>query len=34
MSHSVWLYVSVENDCVKVFASCDSAVEWLRKKRS
>ncbi|MET4476533.1 hypothetical protein [Bradyrhizobium sp. F1.13.3] len=27
---SIWLYVSVENDCVKVFASCDSAVEWLR----
>jgi hypothetical protein len=31
MSHSVWLYDSVENDCVKVFASCDSAVEWLRE---
>jgi hypothetical protein len=31
MSHSVWLYVSVEKDCVKVFASCDSAVEWLRE---
>jgi hypothetical protein len=30
VSQSVWLYVSVENDCVKVFASCDSAVEWLR----
>ena len=29
MSYSVWLYVSVENDRVKVFASCDSAVEWL-----
>jgi hypothetical protein len=28
---SVWLYVSVANDCVKVFASCDSAVEWLRE---
>ncbi|MBM7486754.1 hypothetical protein ACVWWI_000130 [Bradyrhizobium sp. USDA 3686] len=30
MSLSVWLYVSVETECVKVFASCDSAVEWLR----
>ncbi|MCK1326703.1 hypothetical protein IVA94_39345 [Bradyrhizobium sp. 156] len=28
---SVWLYVSVPTDCVKVFASCDSAVEWLRE---
>jgi hypothetical protein len=32
MSHSVWLYVSVSNDCVKVFASCDAAIEWLREK--
>ncbi|MCK1357360.1 hypothetical protein [Bradyrhizobium sp. 199] len=28
---SIWLYVNVENDCVKVFASSDSAVEWLRE---
>ncbi|UPK36901.1 hypothetical protein IVB18_06100 [Bradyrhizobium sp. 186] len=28
---SVWLYVSVPFDCVKVFASYDSAIEWLRE---
>ncbi|MCK1545785.1 hypothetical protein IVB12_28560 [Bradyrhizobium sp. 179] len=26
---SVWLYVSVSNECVKVFASYDSAIKWL-----
>jgi hypothetical protein len=31
VSQSVWLYVSVENDCVKVFASSGSAIEWLSK---
>lgn len=31
MSQSVWLYVSVPMDCVKVFASSDSAIEWLRE---
>jgi hypothetical protein len=31
VTQSVWLYVSVENDCVKVFASCETAVEWLRE---
>jgi hypothetical protein len=30
MSRSVWLYVSVPNECVKVFASYDMAREWLR----
>lgn len=28
---SVWLYVSVPTDCVKVFASSNSAIEWLSK---
>lgn len=28
---SIWLYVSVPTDCVKVFASCDSAIAWLRE---
>lgn len=28
---SVWLYVSVPTDCVKVFSSYDSAIEWLRE---
>jgi len=27
---SVWLYVSVANECVKVFGSYDAAIEWLR----
>src|SRR5262249_16278626 len=26
---SVWLYVSVPKQCVKVFASYDTAIEWL-----
>ncbi|MGY4435092.1 hypothetical protein ACVWWO_007569 [Bradyrhizobium sp. F1.13.1] len=28
---SVWLYVSVANECVKVFGSYDTAIEWLRE---
>ncbi|MCK1269759.1 hypothetical protein IVB44_23215 [Bradyrhizobium sp. 49] len=28
---SVWLYVSVPTDCVKVFSSYESAIEWLRE---
>jgi hypothetical protein len=31
MSKSVWLYVNVPNECVKVFASYDSTIEWLRQ---
>ena len=31
MSKSVWLYVNVPNECVKVFTSYDSAIEWLRQ---
>ncbi|MGY4285520.1 hypothetical protein ACVWXO_004740 [Bradyrhizobium sp. LM2.7] len=31
---SVWLYVSVPTDCVKVFSSYDSAIEWLRENDS
>ena len=30
MAHqSVWIYVNAPSECVKVFASYDSALEWL-----
>jgi hypothetical protein len=31
MSKSVWLHANVPNECVKVFASYDSTIEWLRQ---
>ncbi|WP_024343250.1 hypothetical protein [Bradyrhizobium japonicum] len=31
MTGSVWLYVSVATETVKVFASYDTAIEWLNR---
>ncbi|MCS3758662.1 uncharacterized protein (DUF2384 family) [Bradyrhizobium centrosematis] len=31
MTESVWLYVSVATETVKVFASYDTAIEWLSR---
>ncbi len=31
MRRSVWLYVNVPSECVKVFASYDAAIEWLHE---
>ncbi len=31
MTKSVWIYADGPSHCVKVFASYDSAIEWLRE---